>query len=749
MKKWILFLALIFPTLLFGQGETIRRPISATNSTQLNGKDAAFYGDTLTDQNIFGIKIFKTSLQIGDSLFLSFFDTVYKESLNERDFATSTKWITTGNFSISGGKATFSGTSGTLSQIENRLALTGLGNSRYRFIYTVSNMTGVGCVAFINTDFASSNVNLVLVNATDTLTFTSNNDPTDFKIECTCTSGGFDLDDFSLKKKSDSIVFIKNDLYAGGIFVEGSSAFSGDVQILGNLKGGSPLTISTPIGEIEIDGDIHLIKDEKNWTIGIDTSDADQFKISNDNTLGINDRLVIDTLGNISIDKSLGIGITPVAGTRLTLPTEDDAVTPTLAFGDGNTGFYERVDNDLRVSVGGINQFLWFTNQFRSALGTGPAMVNLGATSFTPTLIPDISNANTGIGQAAEDQLSLIAGGVEGQRITEIAGAITHKFVGSLGVANSGEPQYRLDIGDASYFAINGDFAHIIQHNSAASEFWSIAPRNGGDLDIAVTTTDPRPSGGTIGTSGNAISIKVNKDVEFLGNIGVGIASPITNFHVQESNTDIVPTVEIEQLSTGDAALQFSIVGDAYAMGIDNSDADKFKISYAAGAGTAVLGTNDRFVIDASGNVGIGAISASEKLEVRGSVIAEDGFAKKLFKVSTSVFETAVRGTEYNSPNQHGGLYGTVFRKYFAIPDILSAGLTVNIALGLTPNDVLQIGGYVVENTSGDKILIGSGSGNTSSNIGMHVQVVGSNLEIDANDTLDWNSGECWIDYTK
>jgi len=95
---------------------------------------------------------------------------------------------------------------------------------------------------------------------------------------------------------------------------------------------------------------------------------------------------------------------------------------------------------------------------------------------------------------------------------------------GRIGIQNAtgATPQYRLDIGNLSYFAINGNFAHIIQHNSAAPTFWSIAPRNNGDLDIAVTTTDPRPTGAVIATGNNAVSIKTNKDVEFLGGLLIG-----------------------------------------------------------------------------------------------------------------------------------------------------------------------------------------------------------------------------------
>ena len=73
--------------------------------------------------------------------------------------------------------------------------------------------------------------------------------------------------------------------------------------------------------------------------------------------------------------------------------------------------------------------------------------------------------------------------------------------------------------------------------------------------------------------------------------------------------------VEIDQVGAGDAVLQFSIVGDAYAIGIDNTD-DSFKVSYAAAAGTAVLGTNDRIIIDSSGRVSIGPVAPSTQLHV-------------------------------------------------------------------------------------------------------------------------------------
>lgn len=51
-------------------------------------------------------------------------------------------------------------------------------------------------------------------------------------------------------------------------------------------------------------------------------------------------------------------------------------------------------------------------------------------------------------------------------------------------------------------------------------------------------------------------------------------------------------------------------------MGIDESDSDKFKISYAASRTPPTLGTNDRFIIQTNGNVGIGTTVAETALSV-------------------------------------------------------------------------------------------------------------------------------------
>ena len=100
------------------------------------------------------------------------------------------------------------------------------------------------------------------------------------------------------------------------------------------------------------------------------------------------------------------------------------------------------------------------------------------------------------------------------------------------------------------------------------------------------------------------------------GNVGIGTATPETPLHVLSNTTDNASTMLIQNGSTGDASIKFNISGDTYSIGIDNSDGDKFKLSYGA------VGTNDRIVVDSSGNVGIGTPNPSKKLSVNGGIVA-------------------------------------------------------------------------------------------------------------------------------
>jgi len=114
----------------------------------------------------------------------------------------------------------------------------------------------------------------------------------------------------------------------------------------------------------------------------------------------------------IDSNQDVGIGTTPVTGSQLVLPQENDAVTPTLSFGDGDTGFYEAADDELRVSVGGTPRWTFLVSGFQSNGTSGPLILDQTSAATTVTIVANRTVTNTGVG-GITGQISLIVGGAE------------------------------------------------------------------------------------------------------------------------------------------------------------------------------------------------------------------------------------------------------------------------------------------------------------------------------------------------
>lgn len=130
----------------------------------------------------------------------------------------------------------------------------------------------------------------------------------------------------------------------------------------------------------------------------------------------------------------------------------------------------------------------------------------------------------------------------------------------------------------------------------------------------AGTITNTLPTSGIVQTIGRSIST-----TSLIVQIANGNAPAITPERVDIfiDNSSIAPAFTIEQDGTGDATMRLLLTGgQAFTIGIDNNDSDKFKVSDNSGG----VGTNDRFVIDTSGDVGIGTASPGTKLEVAGQI---------------------------------------------------------------------------------------------------------------------------------
>jgi len=116
--------------------------------------------------------------------------------------------------------------------------------------------------------------------------------------------------------------------------------------------------------------------------------------------------------------------LTEAAGiVQFIVPLQNNAAAPSIAFGDGDTGFYEESDDTIGVTSVGIKRFEFSGNSFRADTTSGPLISNVNASATVPTLIPDKSDINTGIGHNVSDQLSFIAGGLTCISIRNIAGA--------------------------------------------------------------------------------------------------------------------------------------------------------------------------------------------------------------------------------------------------------------------------------------------------------------------------------------
>jgi len=123
---------------------------------------------------------------------------------------------------------------------------------------------------------------------------------------------------------------------------------------------------------------------------------------------------------------------------HLILPSHNDAATPTLSFGDGDSGFFENTDDSIKLSIAGSNKWGFDGTKIQAQVTGGP-YITVAAPSGTIPCYTFESDTDTGIGKVAADRLTLIAGGIGGLSVEEgISGATgTHLFVKDLATAPS------------------------------------------------------------------------------------------------------------------------------------------------------------------------------------------------------------------------------------------------------------------------------------------------------------------------
>ncbi len=192
----------------------------------------------------------------------------------------------------------------------------------------------------------------------------------------------------------------------------------------------------------------------------------------------------------------------------------------------------------------------------------------------------------------------------------------------------------------------------------------------------------------------------------FSGNVGIGTPNISGILHLSQANTGATPQLFIENTSSGDAALTFEVSTRNWALGIDNSNADKFMI-----APNSLVSTSPAVTIETDGDMGIGTTTPQGELEVQ---TANNAYALFVDQNNTSgttygvgIFMTASSGEEY-------GVYASgESRNYFS----------GNVGIGTTaPDKILD----VLDNVSGTMVDIRNTNTGTNAD-GLNIQLGAEN----------------------
>jgi hypothetical protein len=196
---------------------------------------------------------------------------------------------------------------------------------------------------------------------------------------------------------------------------------------------------------------------------------------------------------------------TEVPGARQIIITpgiiDNNPALPALAFGDGDTGIYETFDDTLSISCLGAAVAEFNTNfvikMHQDVLSNnGVGLAKIAATSTIPNILPNVQDEDSGIGWTAADALSVIAGGVEGLRLTEassriiqtnanhvgLTASVTQTQVGGLALLSSyNEIATVANSGDALTAFEVAEGARLVVVNNGANDL-QLFPASGDDI---------------------------------------------------------------------------------------------------------------------------------------------------------------------------------------------------------------------------------------------------------------------------
>lgn len=204
----------------------------------------------------------------------------------------------------------------------------------------------------------------------------------------------------------------------------------------------------------------------------------------------------VDTVSVIAGGVQVGI-FREVAGVvQFIVPLQNNATNPSIAIGDGDSGLFEAADDDLQVSIAATARWRYVANAFEGIVASSPALLNEAATGTNPTLLPNRSDTDTGVGSPSGNQVSLIAGGVECARVDAFAGLAQLLAADGVGARPSlafiNDPLTGFFSSASSVIGIALGSSELFQIDAASSGLMRAQVASGAAIrNIATTATVP------------------------------------------------------------------------------------------------------------------------------------------------------------------------------------------------------------------------------------------------------------------
>nr|BAR35547.1 hypothetical protein [uncultured Mediterranean phage uvMED] len=371
---------------------------------------------------------------------------------------------------------------------------------------------------------------------------------------------------------------------------DGLSTFAGNVTI---NKASNPTSLQ--IGSSLADDPFIVFQTDGNtMSMGIDRSDSNKFVISDNATLGTNNRLTIDTSGNSSFEGDVVMGklTATKSGTAGVFNSGTTNVVASFTSTDG-TGVIQLADSGGNVEIGAAG------NDFVVQPAGGVAQLTVGASSstFAGNVTVSTANADTVLGL-----VNTASGGVNWSILSSSGSSPYAQSSGDFLIRNASSNVLRLGNNGNATFA--GDVTFGDSHFIGDDASDNLLIQSSANENIIIDSLDDlffRNSGST------------HLTVKSTGNVGIGTTSPSAN------------TLQLtgKYLLLSDSQTK---IGDNGIIGGGSADGNT-RLEYYTGKSLLITQSGTERMRITSGGKTIVGTDSSNALEVHSSGDTEIGFS--------------------------------------------------------------------------------------------------------------------------